>query len=330
MKYIQVAVFLSKLLVSGVFAETTPSVEVSGNPAPEGGFQKAEPELYHLRESMTDTSLGFRDRYSAAEQLLAQGDEQAVRRLVYGLKTGNRFSAQVLIDHAPLSALTYMVEDIDHGIQTNMIGADDPGDVYFPSVKNFATQIALKSLANSKILPELTRRFFNHLSEVNYQRPGYFNDEFSEIIVDWWSHNKESLMARRYVDATWLPDETPVFLTREERNPNPPPPPPPTPAELAIKKKVVMDETFEQWVDRVAVLKEIRIFHVRSSRPSAIGREDKRDSRFTDDSRNAASSAGLDRHGLPRWINAGRALAVIITLMVALGSYRFFKARHRK
>lgn len=142
-----------------------------------------------------------------AEQLLAKGDEQAVRRLVYGLKTGDIFSAQVLSAYAPLSALTYMVEDIDHGIQTNMIGADDLGDVNFPSVKHFATQIALKSLASSKILPKQTLRFFNHLSESNYQRPGYFNDEFAQIIVDWWSHNKDSLMARRYGDATWLPNE---------------------------------------------------------------------------------------------------------------------------
>ena len=131
MKYIHVAVFLSKLLAIDVFAETMPSVEVSGNPAREGQFQKAEPDFYHLRESMTDTSLGFRDRYSTAEQLLAKGDEQAVRRLVYGLKTGDIFSAQVLSAYAPLSALTYMVEDIDHGIQTNMIGADDLGDVNF-------------------------------------------------------------------------------------------------------------------------------------------------------------------------------------------------------
>lgn len=193
--------------------------------------------------------------HNAAMALVRAGDEATIQRLVYAIKQGNSRAAEALRDSASPQVVPYLLEDVAHG---SMERFDTESLRSFDKVRVAATEIMGAALAGTPGLPAESAAW---LKETAFRSgpPLMLVPEKSRVLLDWWEHNGEAVLAGRASEATWLPAErkiTPrIFEAWSKKNrtkpPPPPPSPPPVPREPASELPVHVDESFESWAARV-------------------------------------------------------------------------------
>ena len=191
----------------------------------------------------------FTARVQAASSLLEAGDEETLKRLVYSVRLGDGDAAGILSSHAPITVISYLLEDIAHGKSDHILG----GGLMGPMVRTWAARMSLDKLARTPGFPSETSTWLNYLransSEVHY------GTDIARALISWWVHNEKAILAGRLQDATWLPESreikfNPPIPVYSATNPAPPPPPPPQVPPLP--PPIHLSESYEAWSSRLA------------------------------------------------------------------------------
>ena len=193
--------------------------------------------------------------HNAGVKLVRAGDDATIQRLVYALKQGNGPAAEILYESASPHVVPYLLEEVAHGSMKRNLNYSLS---YYDRVRVAATEIMAETLASIPGLPVENAAWLKELA----LRDGLalmFVPEKSKVLLEWWEHNGEAVLAGRASEATWLPLErklTPriyeAWSKKNRAKPLPPPPsPPPISREPPSELPLHVDESLESWAARV-------------------------------------------------------------------------------
>ena len=191
-------------------------------------------------------------RHEAGQALIQSGDVPSILRLVYALKQGYSEAERILLDHATIQVVPYLLEEVAHG---SLQRSPDYSLDACGRVRGAATEIMLRALEGTADLPEDTKGWLRGLSG---GLPFFYVPEKSQALLEWWVHNQVALSAGKLHEAVWLPRERKIVPKvfqdwRKMNQAKPPPPPPPAPPPLppVSDPPLQVEESFEVWSARI-------------------------------------------------------------------------------
>ncbi len=197
-------------------------------------------------------------RHEAGQALIHAGDMPSILRLVYALKQGYSEAERILLDHASIQVVPYLLEDVAHG---SLQHSPDYSLDAFGQVRLAATEIMARALERTAGLPEETKRWLGGLAG---GLPLFYVPEKSQVLLEWWVHNQVAISAGKFNDAVWLPVERKIvpkvfqaWRKFDQARPPPPPPRAPKPLPPVPDPPLQVEESFEVWSARI-VRQELR------------------------------------------------------------------------
>lgn len=201
------------------------------------------------------TVVSFANSRNAARALVRAGDDATIQRLVYALKQGNGPAAEILYEGASLQVVPYLLEDVAHGSMAHFTASSLSS---FDRVRVSAAEIMAETLSKIPGLPAESTAWLKDVARCD-GRSLMLVPEKSKVLLDWWDHNGEAVLAGRASEAMWLPVERTItprtyeawWKKHRAKPPPPPPSPPPIPRDPPSELPVQVDEPFESWASRI-------------------------------------------------------------------------------
>jgi len=172
-------------------------------------------------------------RYEAGQALVQSGDVPAILRLVYALKQGYSDAERVLLDHATIQVVPYLLEEVAHG---SLQRSPEYSLNACGRVRGAATEIMARAIERNAGLPDETKEWVKSISRSGGMTIFQTVPEKSQALLEWWVHNQVALSAGKFHEAVWLPAEKALipkvfqaWQKMDQTRPPPPPPPPPPP-----------------------------------------------------------------------------------------------------
>jgi len=138
----------------------------------------------HARGSMDD----------AMKLLVTLKDDETIQKLVNQYHSDFSKGGDILYFSANSEIIPFVASDLS---LPKDAGRKLVGDIYVPPTRVWAAQLILRCIANSPDFPAQIQSWARSSS-------GFENDDWSRV-QQWWIHNKDAVLAKRYQDATWLP-----------------------------------------------------------------------------------------------------------------------------
>ncbi len=130
------------------------------------------------------------------EMLVALRDDDTIRDLVNQYHQ-SPFSQEpfALLSATNSEIIQYVAPDLSLPKDAGYLSK---GDVVVPTPRMWAASLILRCIAKSPEFPAKTRAWAHgtHVKE----------DDWS-VAEQWWTHNKDAVMAKHYSEATWLPPQ---------------------------------------------------------------------------------------------------------------------------
>ena len=164
----------------------------------------------------------------ASRIFIALGDETGIKLVMeaYDRSSGGGGNAiKDALNAGNLSLLPYVMEEVDHGSKEWVPTGTDFSPL--PSLQFMAAEMIIEAIIRSEKFTPETRAW----AEQARRRLGWLYREHYDLIYDqlkeWWAHNKTAILAQKYDQATWLPQDSPALLARLAAPGDPPVGPPP-------------------------------------------------------------------------------------------------------
>jgi len=141
---------------------------------------------------------------NAAEALLTLGDEETADRLIQQYHEGDDRAGRSLERSARESVVAKLIQDVADKTMPKIV---EGSDLIPASRRRLSTGIILSGIKQSPVFPERTRLWASHAKDMLQVGFPPAQEKVYSQTQEWWSKNKEAVLARRYENASWVPLE---------------------------------------------------------------------------------------------------------------------------
>lgn len=143
-------------------------------------------------------------RGDAEDGLLTLGDEETIERLIRQYHEWDDRAGSSLEESAREGVVSKLIDDVSDKTRPETIKGSD---VIPASRQMLSTTIILASIKRSPVFPERTRLWASHAKDMLQVGFPPAQEKVYSQTQEWWSKNKEAVLARRYENASWVPLE---------------------------------------------------------------------------------------------------------------------------
>jgi len=143
-------------------------------------------------------------RDTAEDGLLTLNDEETIERLVKQYREGDHLALSRLQLSGREGTVSKLIEDVINGPGPWLF---DGPDVVGATQQEISTGILLTSIRRSDAFPKETILWARNARDMLTSGLPVLQGKVFKQTQEWWSHNREAILAHKYENATWLPAE---------------------------------------------------------------------------------------------------------------------------